>query len=127
VFPPKIQILVVDHNPLLRDGLALLINLQPDMEMVATATQSNEAVELFRAHRPNIVIMDLDLPLGGGVAAVGQIRKIDASASIIGLLTYEADSAGAEALRAGACGYLAKDRLHEELVPLIRTCRSKES
>jgi DNA-binding NarL/FixJ family response regulator len=118
----KIRVLVVDHNPLLREGLALLINLQPDMELAATAMQAREAVDLFRAHRPDVTIMDLDLPLGGGLEALKQIRKIDAKASIIGLVTYEGESSAGEALQAGACGFLAKDRLNEELVPLIRKC-----
>jgi DNA-binding NarL/FixJ family response regulator len=118
----KIRILVVDHNPLLMEGLSLLISLQPDMELAATATDAREAVELFRAHRPDVTLMDLDLPLGGGVEALKQIRTIDANSSIIGLLTYEGESSAGEALRAGACGFLAKDRLNEELVPLIRKC-----
>jgi DNA-binding NarL/FixJ family response regulator len=112
----------VDHNPLLREGLSLLINLQPDMELAATATQGPEAVELFRAHRPDVTILDLDLPRGAGVPTLEQIRSIDTSASVIGLLTYEWDTCGEEGMRAGACGYLAKDRLNDELVPMIRKC-----
>jgi DNA-binding NarL/FixJ family response regulator len=118
----KIRILVVDQNPLLREGLSLLISLQPDMELAATATQAQEAVEFFRTHRPDVTLMDLDLPLGAGVEAIRQIRRIDPNAAVIGLLTYERDGSGEEALQAGARGYVAKDRLNEELVPQIRKC-----
>ncbi|MGD0296588.1 MAG: response regulator transcription factor [Bryobacteraceae bacterium] len=118
----KIRVLVVDHNPLLREGLSLLIQLQPDMELIATAAHAEDAVELFRERQPDITIMDLDLPLGAGVKAIEQIRRIDANASVLGLLTYELDKSGEQALQAGACGYLPKDRLNQELGPLIRQC-----
>lgn len=118
--PRKIRLLVVDHNPLLREGLSLLIGLEPDMELLAVALTAEEAVELFRKHRPDVTLMDLDLPDGAGIRAIEQIQRIDPSTSILGLVTYEWDESAEEGVRAGACGYLAKDRLHHELVPRIR-------
>lgn len=112
--------LVVDHNPLLREGLSLLIRLEPDMELLAVAATAEEAVELFRKHQPDLTLMDLDLPDGAGIRAIEQIRRIDPSTSILGLVTYEWDESAEEGVRAGAWGYLAKDRLHHDLVLRIR-------
>jgi two-component system NarL family response regulator len=76
----KIRILVVDHNPLLREGLSALIQFQPDMEFVHAAASGREAVRAFAEHRPAVTIMDLDLPLAEGVKAIEDIIRIDQSA-----------------------------------------------
>jgi DNA-binding NarL/FixJ family response regulator len=110
----------VDHNPLLREGLSLLIRFEPDLELLAVAATGDEAVELFRKDRPDVTLMDLDLPDGAGIRAIEQIRTIDPSARILGLVTYEWDECAEEGIRAGAWGYVAKDRLHDELIPRIR-------
>jgi DNA-binding NarL/FixJ family response regulator len=115
-----IRLLVVDHNPLLRNGLSLLIRFEPNMELVAVAASADEAVELFRQHWPDVTLMDLDLPDGAGIKAIREIRTIDPSTSILGLVTYEWDESAGEGVRAGAWGYLAKDRLHHDLVQRIR-------
>ena len=85
----KIRILAVDHNPLLREGISLLIGLHADMELVGSATSGPDAVHCFAQHRPDVTLMDLDLPSGTGIAAVQEILDLDPAACIIGLLTYE--------------------------------------
>jgi DNA-binding NarL/FixJ family response regulator len=118
----KIRILAVDHNPLLRDGLALLFQLQPDIELVGLVASGKEAVHLFTEHRPDVTLIDLDLPSGAGITAIQEILKIDPAACILGLFTYEGDESHARALRAGAWSCLTKDRLNEDLVSLVRDC-----
>jgi CheY-like chemotaxis protein len=98
----KIRILVVDHNPLLSEGLSLLIQLQPDMELVDVVASGKQAVQSFTEQRPDVTLMDLDLPSGAGITAIREILKIDAAACVIGLFTYEGDVSHARALRAGA-------------------------
>jgi DNA-binding NarL/FixJ family response regulator len=118
----KIRILVVDHNALLRDGLSILIQLQPDMELVGLAASAEEAVQAFSEHRPDVTLMDLDLPSSSGVDAVRKILKIDTNTCVIGLSTYEWDESSAQARRAGARSCITKDRLNEDLVSLVRDC-----
>jgi DNA-binding NarL/FixJ family response regulator len=77
----KIRILAVDHNPLLREGLALSIQLQPDMELVGAVASGKEAVQSFTQHRPDVTLMDLDLPSGAGITAVKEILKVDPAAA----------------------------------------------
>ena len=116
----KIRILAVDHNPLLREGISLLIGLHADMELVESATSGPDAVQCFAQHRPDVTLMDLDLPSGTGIAAVQEILDLDPAACIIGLLTYEWDATRSRALRTGARACLTKDRLNDELISLIR-------
>jgi CheY-like chemotaxis protein len=84
----KIRILAADQNPLIREGLRLLIQLQPDMELAAAAASGKEAVQAFARHRPDVTLMDLDLPHAEGFTALQQILQIDSAACIIGLLPY---------------------------------------
>jgi two-component system NarL family response regulator len=117
-------VLVVDHNPLLREGLSVLIRSQPDMMLVGVAADAAQALELFGEHRPDVTLMDLDLPDAAGLTAIEQIRKMAATACILGLLTYEWDEPSAKALRGGACECVAKDRLDSQFLNLIRRrCR----
>ena len=116
----KIRILAVDHNPLLREGISLLIGLHADVELVGSATSGPDAVQCFEQHRPDVTLMDLDLPSGTGIGAIEEILKLDRNACIIGLLTYEWDPLGKRALQAGARTCLTKDRLDEDLIALIR-------
>jgi DNA-binding NarL/FixJ family response regulator len=123
VVPPrKIRILAVDHNPLLREGLKLLIDLQPDMELVGLVASGKEAVQAVTEQRPDVTLMDLDLPSGAGVQAIQEILKIDPAARVLGLLTYEWDESRTLALRAGARRCLTKDRLNQDLASLVREC-----
>jgi two-component system NarL family response regulator len=120
VEPDKIRVVAVDHNPLLREGLAALVRAQPDMELISAAGSASEAVDLFDRHRPDVILIDLNLPRGEAIRAIRHIRKIDPRACILGLLTYEWDEACAEALGAGAWRCVAKDSLDAGLVTLIR-------
>ena len=118
----KIRTLAVDHNPLLREGLSLLIQLQPDMELVGVAASGEEAVQAFIKHRPDVTLMDLDLASAAGITAIQEILRIDRAACVLGLMTHDQDESGKQALRAGARGCITKDRLDQDLVPLIRAC-----
>jgi DNA-binding NarL/FixJ family response regulator len=118
----KLRILVVDQNSLLREGLTLFVELQPDMELAGKAESGGEAVAAFIEQRPDVTLMDLDLPSGAGIAALKEILKVDAAACVIGLFTYEGDDSCAQALRSGARGCIAKDRLNDDLVALVRDC-----
>ena len=120
--PRKLRILAVDHNPLLREGLSLLIGLQPDMELVAAVTSGEEGVREFTKHRPDVTLMDLDLPFLMGITAIQEILRIDPAASVLGLMTFEEDERAKYALRAGARSCITKDRLTGELAPAIRDC-----
>lgn len=121
---PKIRILVVDHNLLVREGLSILLQLQPDMEVIHLARSAREAIRSFAEHKPNVTLMDLDLPQRAGVQAIQQILEIEPGACVIGLLTYDWDQSRADALRAGARSCLSKDRLNENLITVIRnSCR----
>jgi DNA-binding NarL/FixJ family response regulator len=116
----RIRILVVDDHALMRVGLVASIGGEPDMEIVAAASNGREAVEFFRQHRPDITLMDLKMPVMGGVEAIQAIRGEFPSAKIIVLSTYEGDDDIFRALEAGATSYLLKDTLAEDLVRVIR-------
>jgi DNA-binding NarL/FixJ family response regulator len=119
---PEIRILIVEHNLFLRDGLCLLIQGQPDFELVGTARSSEEAVELFVQHRPDVTLLDLDLPDSTGVTALRRILKKDPAACVVGLVTYEEDAVRQRVLQVGARSCVTKDRLNQDLVGLIRDC-----
>ena len=116
----EIRILLVDDHPLLRDGLRASIGAEADMQVVGEASNGQEALELFREHRPDITLMDLKMPVMGGVQAIQAIRGQFASAKVIVLSTYEGDEDIHRALEAGASTYLLKDTLSKDLVRVIR-------
>lgn len=116
-----IRILVVDDHPLLRDGIAALINGQPDMALVAEASNGREGIEQFRRHAPDITLMDLQMPEINGLDALMTICKEAPEARIIVLTTYSGDVQAQSALKAGARAYLLKNLLHKELLDTIRT------
>jgi DNA-binding NarL/FixJ family response regulator len=115
-----IRVLTVDDHPLLRDGIAALISTQPDIELAAEATNGREAVEQFRKHRPDVTLMDLQMPEMGGIDAMSAIRGEFPDARIIVLTTYAGDVQVMRALKAGARGYLLKGLLRKELLETIR-------
>jgi DNA-binding NarL/FixJ family response regulator len=116
----RIRILCVDDHPIVRQGIAGLVGVQPDMELVAEASNGREAIEQFRAHRPDVALMDLQMPEMGGLDAIGAIRGEFPDARIIVLTTYTGDAQALRAIKAGARGYLLKNALHKELVETIR-------
>ncbi len=105
---------------MLRDGIAELVGNQLDMELVAEACNGREAVELFRKHRPDITLMDLQMPEMGGIDAMSEIRREFPEARIIVLTTYTGDVQVMRALKAGARAYLLKGLLRKELIEMIR-------
>jgi DNA-binding NarL/FixJ family response regulator len=116
----KIRIHVVDDPPVLRDGVAAILENQVDMEMVGEARNGGEAVERFRALRPDVTLMDLQMPGMNGVDAIAAIRSDYPGARIIVLTTYTGDVQAVRALKAGALGYLLKNSLRTELIDAIR-------
>ncbi len=116
----KIRIMVIDDQAVVRQGFVSLINTVADMEVIAEGTNGQQAIELFRQHQPDITLMDLRMPVIGGVDAISMIRKEFQTARIIVLTTYDGDEDIYRSLQAGAQGYLLKDMFFEELEQAIR-------
>ena len=116
-----IRILTVDDHPLLREGIAFLIKTEQDMELVAEASDGEEAIEQFRRHRPDITLMDLQMPKLNGTEAITRIRNEFPDAKIIVLSTYGGDVQILRAIKAGARGYIVKGHVHRELLDAIRS------
>jgi DNA-binding NarL/FixJ family response regulator len=112
--------LAVDDHPLLRDGLAALIGNEQDMELIAEASNGREALALFRQHKPDITLMDLQMPEMNGIDAIGAIRGEFPDARVIVLTTHPGDVQVSRALKAGARAYLMKSNLRKELLETIR-------
>src|SRR5579859_6905947 len=115
-----IGVLSVDDHPLLRQGIAALINGESDMKLVAEATNGQEAIEKFRLHRPDVTLMDLQMPALNGIDAIIGIRSEFPNARIIVLTTYAGDVQVLRALKAGARGYILKGHVRRELLDTIR-------
>jgi len=118
--PNLIRILTVDDHPLLRQGIATLVAGQSDISVVAQAANGREGIQQFRAHRPDVTLMDLQMPEMGGLDAIVAIRGEFPEARIIVLTTYTGDVQVLRALKAGAWAYLLKNSLHKELLETIR-------
>ncbi|ADV82551.1 response regulator transcription factor [Terriglobus saanensis] len=116
----RIRILCVDDHPIVRDGIAYALQQQNDMELVAEATNGHEAIEAFRKHKPDVTLMDLQMPGMSGIEATAEIRKEFPQARIVILTTYSGDIQASRALKLGAVGYLLKGMLRTELVDTIR-------
>jgi len=116
----KIRIAVVDDQAVVRQGFVSLINTVADMEVIAEATNGQLAVELYREHRPDVMLIDLRMPVLSGVEAIATIRKEFPGARIIVLTTYDGDEDIYRSLQAGAQGYLLKDVFFEDLEEAIR-------
>src|SRR2546426_9454838 len=118
--PTRIRVLCVDDHPLLREGIAAIINSQPDMVLIAEASNGTEAIQKFKEHRPDVTLMDLRLPDINGVDSLMAIRADAPDARIIMLSTFEGDVEIQRALQAGARAYLLKNMPPKELVEVIR-------
>jgi DNA-binding NarL/FixJ family response regulator len=117
----EIRILIVDDHPLLRDGIAVLIAGQPDMEVVGQASSGREGIELFRRYVPDITLMDLQMPDISGIDAIIAIRETAPLARFIVLTTYAGDAQVMRAIKAGAQAFFLKNVLQKELLETIRT------
>jgi DNA-binding NarL/FixJ family response regulator len=115
-----IRILTVDDHPLLRKGIAALVNAETDLKLVAEASNGKEAVEAFRSHQPDVTLMDLQMPEVDGLEAINAIRRLSPEARIIVLTTYSGDVQILRALKAGAKAYILKSHIHKELLDAIR-------
>jgi DNA-binding NarL/FixJ family response regulator len=115
-----IRILTVDDHPLLRKGIAALVNAEPDLKLVAEASNGREAIDAFRSHQPDVTLMDLQMPGVDGLEAIDAIRREFPEARIIVLTTYSGDTQVLRALKAGARGYVLKGHVHKELLDAIR-------
>jgi DNA-binding NarL/FixJ family response regulator len=115
-----IRVLAVDDHALLRQGIASLVNAEPDMELIAQAATGREAIEQFRRHRPDVTLMDLQMPNMSGIEAMIGIRSEFPNARILVLTTYAGDVQMMRAFRAGARGYLLKANVHTDLLDAIR-------
>jgi two-component system NarL family response regulator len=120
----KIRIIVIDDQAVVRQGFVSLINTVPDMSVVAEGTNGQQAIELYRQHQPDIVLMDLRMPVMGGVEAIKAIKREFPAARLIVLTTFDGDEDIYRSLQAGAQGYLLKDMFFEELESAIRTVRA---
>lgn len=121
-----IPVLCVDDHAVVREGIAAIIDMQPDMVVVGAAATGEEALSLFRRHRPAVTLMDLQLPGISGLEAIKNIRAESPEARIIVLTMYEGDEDIFRALRAGAATYLLKNTLSDDLVRVVRDVHSGE-
>jgi DNA-binding NarL/FixJ family response regulator len=119
--PQLIRILAVDDHPLLREGIAALISIAPDMQLVGVCSNGREAIEQFRAQRPHVTLMDLQMPVMSGLEAIAAIRAEFPDARIIVLTTYGGDVEVVRAVNAGASAFLVKNLAHQELLDTIRS------
>lgn len=117
---PQIRVLTVDDHPLVRQGIAGLLGVQPDMVLVGEACDGREAIQKFRTHQPDVTLMDLQMPEMNGLDALIAIRNEYPDARLIVLTTYAGDVQILRALKAGAQAYLLKNALHKELLETIR-------
>jgi DNA-binding NarL/FixJ family response regulator len=115
-----ITVLIVDDHPMLREGIAAVIQGETDMRVVAQARDGREALDAYRQHQPNVTLMDLQMPQMDGVAATIAIRAEWPEARIVMLTTYSGDAQALRALKAGACGYLLKSLIRTDLLDAIR-------
>lgn len=119
-----VRIMCVDDHPLVRKGVAAIINGEPDMELVGEASNGSEAVTRYAELKPDILLMDLRMPQMDGVEATRRIRELDPNAKIIALTSYDGDQDIYRAIEAGIRGYILKEMVHTKVVDAIRTVHS---
>jgi DNA-binding NarL/FixJ family response regulator len=123
----RIRILIAEDHLIARVGVTTIVNMQPDMTVVAEAASGQQAVELFRKHLPDVTLLDLRMPVMSGVEAAIAIRREYPEARLIALTTYGGDEDIRRALQAGVQAYLTKDVLHDELLKAIRAVHAGET
>jgi two-component system, NarL family, response regulator len=121
---PTIRVLCADDHRLMREGIARIVGVQPDMTVVAQASDGEQAVAQFLQHRPDVTLMDLEMPKMNGVRAIQAIRNHQPQARIVVLTMYHGDEDIHRAIAAGAMGYLLKDTLPDDLIRVIREVHS---
>ena len=121
-----IRILTVDDHPLLRKGIAALVNTEPDMKLIGEASNGQEAIEKFRSHHPDMILMDLQMPGLNGIKAIERILGESPETRIIVLTTYLGDGQVLRALKAGAKAYRLKRQVHRELLETIRAVHAEQ-
>jgi DNA-binding NarL/FixJ family response regulator len=120
----KIKVLLVDDHPLMREGIAAVIQREEDIVIVGEASNGQQAIEMFRACRPDVTLMDLQMPVMNGIDAIKSIRLEFPAARFIVLTTYQGDVQALHALKAGAAGYLLKSMIWNDLPESIRVVHS---
>ena len=123
----RIRILIAEDHLIARVGVTTIVNMQPDMTVVAEAANGQQAVELFRKHLPDVTLLDLRMPVMSGVEAAVAIRREHPEARLIALTTYGGDEDIRRALQAGVQAYLTKDVLHDDLLKAIRAVHAGET
>lgn len=119
-----VRVLILDDHPVVRYGLAAIIDSQPDMEVVGQASKGEEAIEIYRQQHPDVTLIDLRLPDISGVQVIRSIRALNQTAKLLVLTTYDGDEDIFQAIRAGAAGYIIKGMSHEVLLTGIRQVMS---
>lgn len=122
--PRPIRVLIVDDHPMLREGVAAVVGTQHDIEIVGEAENGQQAIEQFRRLRPDVTLMDLQMPVMGGIDALATIRAEFPEARVVVLTTYSGDAQAVRALKTGAVGYLLKSALRTELLETIRAAHA---
>jgi DNA-binding NarL/FixJ family response regulator len=123
----RIRVLIADDHVTVREGLASIIGRQPDMTVVGEAADGSDAFELWQQHHPDVALLDLRMPMLGGIEAMVKIRERNPTARIVVLTTFDTDYEVSRAFKAGAKGYLLKDALREELLDCIRRVYAGET
>jgi two-component system NarL family response regulator len=122
-----IRVLLADDHAVVLEGLGAMVGRQSDMSVVAEASNGPEAIELWRAHRPDVALIDLRMPMLDGVAVITEIRRMDSSAHVIILTTYDTEEDIYQGIRAGARGYLLKDARRNDVLDAIRRVHAGET
>ena len=117
---PKLRVILADDHPVVRDGLAAIINQQPDMQVVAEAADGEEAIALFHREQPDVMVLDLRMPKRDGVAVVEQVLGVNPKARLLIMTTFDGDEDIFRCLSQGAKGYLLKDSPRQEILNAIR-------
>ena len=123
----RIRILIADDHPLVRQGLDVVLSAQPDMELVASATNGDEAIRLARETQPDVIIMDLVMPIMGGLTAIKEINQTCPDARVLVLTSFSDDDNVYTAIKGGAMGFLLKDSPPEQLLEAVRAVHRGES